>query len=207
MNNPLDFNDRVTVVTGAASGTGLATAQGFAEVCAAVVLADHREDSVKAATDKLVAAGRKALAVRCDVSDEAQGSAMVGRTASVTFEPGACTTRHIHPLGQTLIVTAGAGWAQREDGPIEEIHPGDVVWFPPGVKHWHGATPRTAMTHIAMRRLMARSWSGWRRSATSKTAAELASTKENPMPHVIVKLWPEIPRSRSPGSAMRSPET
>ena len=70
--------------------------------------------------------------------------------ASVTFEPGARTAWHTHPLGQTLIVTAGSGWAQREGGPIEEIHPGDVVWFPPGEKHWHGATPATAMTHIAI---------------------------------------------------------
>ena len=70
--------------------------------------------------------------------------------ASVTFEPGARTAWHTHPLGQTLIVTAGAGWAQREGGPVEEIHPGDVVWFPPGLKHWHGATPTTGMTHIAI---------------------------------------------------------
>jgi quercetin dioxygenase-like cupin family protein len=70
--------------------------------------------------------------------------------AWVTFEPGARTAWHTHPLGQTLIVTAGCGWAQREGGPIEEIHPGDVVWFPPGEKHWHGATPTTAMTHLAI---------------------------------------------------------
>jgi quercetin dioxygenase-like cupin family protein len=70
--------------------------------------------------------------------------------ASVTFEPGARTAWHTHPLGQTLIVTSGLGWVQREGGPIEEIHPGDVVWFPPGEKHWHGASPTTAMTHIAV---------------------------------------------------------
>jgi quercetin dioxygenase-like cupin family protein len=70
--------------------------------------------------------------------------------ASVTFEPGARTAWHTHPLGQTLIVTAGLGWAQREGGAIEEIRPGDVVWFEPGEKHWHGATPTTAMTHIAV---------------------------------------------------------
>jgi quercetin dioxygenase-like cupin family protein len=68
----------------------------------------------------------------------------------VTFEPGARTAWHTHPLGQTLIVTAGCGWAQREGKPIEEIRPGDVVWFPPGEKHWHGATPTMAMTHIAI---------------------------------------------------------
>ena len=70
--------------------------------------------------------------------------------ASVTFEPGARTAWHTHPLGQTLIVTAGCGLAQRWGGPIEEIRPGDVVWFPPGEKHWHGATAATAMTHIAI---------------------------------------------------------
>src|SRR6187397_2589995 len=70
--------------------------------------------------------------------------------AMVTFEPGARTAWHTHPLGQTLIVTAGVGWVQREGGPVEEIRPGDIVWFPPGLKHWHGATATTAMTHIAI---------------------------------------------------------
>jgi quercetin dioxygenase-like cupin family protein len=70
--------------------------------------------------------------------------------AHVTFEPGARTAWHTHPLGQTLIVTSGCGWAQREGGPIEEIRPGDVVWFSPDEKHWHGAAPTTAMTHIAI---------------------------------------------------------
>jgi quercetin dioxygenase-like cupin family protein len=70
--------------------------------------------------------------------------------AAVTFEPGARTAWHTHPLGQTLIVTQGAGRAQRWGGPIENILPGDVVWFPPGEKHWHGATPTTAMTHFAI---------------------------------------------------------
>ena len=70
--------------------------------------------------------------------------------ASVTFEPGARTAWHTHPLGQTLIVTAGCGLAQREGGPVEEIRLGDVVWFAPGEKHWHGATATTAMTHIAV---------------------------------------------------------
>ena len=70
--------------------------------------------------------------------------------ASVTFEPGARTAWHTHPLGQTLIVTAGAGLAQRWGSPIEEIRPGDVIGFPPGEKHWHGATATTAMTHIAI---------------------------------------------------------
>jgi quercetin dioxygenase-like cupin family protein len=70
--------------------------------------------------------------------------------ASVTFEPGARTAWHTHPLGQTLIVTAGCGWVQSWGGPVEEIRPGDVIWFPPGEKHWHGATATTAMTHIAV---------------------------------------------------------
>ena len=69
---------------------------------------------------------------------------------SVTFEPAARTAWHTHPLGQTLIVTAGCGWVQRWGGPVEEIRPGDVIWFPPGEKHWHGATAATAMTHIAI---------------------------------------------------------
>jgi quercetin dioxygenase-like cupin family protein len=70
--------------------------------------------------------------------------------ATVTFEPGARTAWHTHPLGQTLIVTAGCGRVQREGGPIEEIHPGDVICLPPGEKHWHGAAPTTAVTHIAI---------------------------------------------------------
>jgi quercetin dioxygenase-like cupin family protein len=74
--------------------------------------------------------------------------------ASVTFEPGARTAWHTHPLGQTLIVTFGCGWVQREGGPVEEIRPGHVVWFPPGGKHWHGATPTTAMTHIAVQEML-----------------------------------------------------
>jgi quercetin dioxygenase-like cupin family protein len=70
--------------------------------------------------------------------------------ASVTFEPGARTAWHTHPLGQTLIVTAGCGLVQRWGGSVEEIRPGDVIWFPPGEKHWHGASPTTALTHIAV---------------------------------------------------------
>ena len=73
-----------------------------------------------------------------------------GAGNTVTFEPGARTAWHTHPLGQTLIVTAGFGLAQREGGPIEDIRPGDVVWFEPGEKHWHGASPTTAMSHIAI---------------------------------------------------------
>lgn len=80
----------------------------------------------------------------------AANAARRAAAASVTFEPGARTAWHTHPLGQTLIVTAGLGLVQREGGPVEEIRPGDVVWFEPGEEHWHGATPTTAMTHIAI---------------------------------------------------------
>lgn len=80
----------------------------------------------------------------------AANEARRGAGGAVTFEPGARTAWHTHPLGQTLIVTAGFGQAQREGGPIEAIRPGDVVWFAPGEKHWHGASPTTAMTHIAI---------------------------------------------------------
>ena len=73
-----------------------------------------------------------------------------GFGASVTFEPGAHSAWHSHPLGQTLIVTAGCGLVQSWGGPVEKIQPGDVIWCPPGEKHWHGATPTTAMTHIAI---------------------------------------------------------
>jgi quercetin dioxygenase-like cupin family protein len=88
-------------------------------------------------------------AVRVDSLVDAGEPARVA-AAMVTFEPGARTAWHTHPLGQTLIVTAGCGWAQREGGPVEEIRPGDVVWFAPGEKHWHGATATTGMTHIAI---------------------------------------------------------
>jgi quercetin dioxygenase-like cupin family protein len=87
--------------------------------------------------------------VRVDPLFEAPEPARV-RGASVTFEPGARTAWHTHPLGQTLIVISGFGRVQRLGGEIEEIRPGDVVWFAPGEKHWHGAGPATAMTHIAI---------------------------------------------------------
>jgi quercetin dioxygenase-like cupin family protein len=87
--------------------------------------------------------------VRIDPLFQAGASGRVGG-AAVTFEPGARTAWHTHPLGQTLIVTMGAGRVQRWGGPLEEIRPGDVVWFPAGEKHWHGAAPKTAMTHIAV---------------------------------------------------------
>ena len=87
--------------------------------------------------------------VRQDPIIEAPAPARL-RAVTVTFEPGARTAWHTHPLGQTLIVTSGRGWVQVWGGRVEEVHPGDVVWFPPGEKHWHGATPTTAMTHIAI---------------------------------------------------------
>ncbi len=87
--------------------------------------------------------------VRLDSRFDGEAPARVGG-ATVTFEPGARTAWHTHPLGQTLIVVSGLGWVQREGGPIEEIRPGDIVWFAPGEKHWHGATATTAMSHIAI---------------------------------------------------------
>ena len=87
--------------------------------------------------------------VRMDPLVDASEPARVAGTM-VTFEPGARTAWQTHPLGQTLIVTAGCGWAQREGGPVEEIRPGDVVWIAPGEKHWHGATATTGMTHIVI---------------------------------------------------------
>lgn len=87
--------------------------------------------------------------VRIDAPFSGTAPARVGG-ATVTFEPGARTAWHTHPLGQTLIVVSGLGRAQREGGPVEEIRPGDIVWFEPGEKHWHGASPSVAMTHIAI---------------------------------------------------------
>jgi quercetin dioxygenase-like cupin family protein len=87
--------------------------------------------------------------VRIDPLQQAQAPARVS-AASVTFEPGARTAWHTHPLGQTLIIVSGLGWVQREGGPVEEVRPGDVVWFPSGLRHWHGASPTVAMTHYAI---------------------------------------------------------
>lgn len=107
--------------------------------------------------------------VRVDPLFQAPAPARVSG-AAVTFEPGARTAWHTHPLGQTLIVTAGAGRVQRLGGAIEEIRPGDVVWFPPGEKHWHGAAPRQpGRTSRCRRRSTARTSSGWSRSATPST--------------------------------------
>ena len=88
-------------------------------------------------------------AVRIDPLFDAN-DARLGAAATVTFEPGARTAWHTHPLGQTLIIVSGLGWVQREGGSIEEVHPGDVVWFGPNEKHWHGASPTNGMSHIAI---------------------------------------------------------
>jgi quercetin dioxygenase-like cupin family protein len=87
--------------------------------------------------------------VRIDSPFQGSAPARAGG-AIVTFEPGARSAWHTHPLGQTLIVTSGCGWVQSEGGPKVEIRPGDVVWCPPNERHWHGATPTTAMTHVAI---------------------------------------------------------
>lgn len=91
--------------------------------------------------------------VRLDAPFKAEAPARVSG-ATVTFEPGARTAWHTHPLGQTLLVTAGLGWMQIEGGPVEEIRAGDTVWFAPGVRHWHGASPTIAMTHIAIAEML-----------------------------------------------------
>jgi quercetin dioxygenase-like cupin family protein len=98
--------------------------------------------------------------VRMDPLFEAPDPARV-RAASVTFEPGARTAWHTHPLGQHLVVIAGCGWAQREGGPVEEIRPGDVIWFAPGEKHWHGGTATTAVTHFAIQEALDGKTADW----------------------------------------------
>jgi quercetin dioxygenase-like cupin family protein len=96
--------------------------------------------------------------------------------ASVTFEPGARTAWHTHPLGQTLVVTAGCGWVQREGGSVEEIRPGDVVWFSPGERHWHGATATTAMTHIAIQEALNGKVVDWMEKVTDEQYLAKSST-------------------------------
>ena len=103
--------------------------------------------------------------VRIDPLFQAGSPARVAG-AAVTFEPGARTAWHTPPVGQTLIVTAGYGLAQRWGGPIEDIRPGDVVWFPPGEKHWHGASPTTAMTHIAIQEALEGKLVDWMEKVT-----------------------------------------
>jgi quercetin dioxygenase-like cupin family protein len=106
-------------------------------------------------------------AVRIDPLVSAPAPARVV-AASVTFEPGARTAWHTHPLGQTLVVTAGCGRAQRSGGPLEELRPGDVVWFAPGEKHWHGAAKTTAMTHIAIQEQLDGKTADWLEPVTDE---------------------------------------
>jgi quercetin dioxygenase-like cupin family protein len=108
--------------------------------------------------------------VRVDPLFQAPDPARV-QTASVTFEPGARTAWHTHPLGQTLIVVSGSGWAQRLGGPVEEIHPGDIVWFAPGEKHWHGATATNGMTHIAVQEKLDGEVANWMEHVTDEQYA------------------------------------
>lgn len=105
--------------------------------------------------------------VRIDPLFNAPDPARAGG-ALVTFEPGARTAWHTHPLGQTLIVTSGCGWVQLQGGLIEEIRPGDVIWFAPGEKHWHGATPTTAMSHIAIAETLNGSPVDWMEKVTDE---------------------------------------
>ena len=111
--------------------------------------------------------------VRVDPLFQAPAPGRVGG-GHITFEPGARSAWHTHPLGQTLIVTSGLGWAQAEGGPIEEIRPGDVVWFPAGLKHWHGATPTTAMTHIAITESLDGKNADWREKVSDEQYAARA---------------------------------
>lgn len=115
--------------------------------------------------------------VRIDPLFTAEAPARVAG-ASVTFEPGARTAWHTHPLGQTLIVTAGCGRVQREGGSVEEIRPGDVVWFPPNEKHWHGASPTTAMTHIAIQEALDGRNVSWLEKVTDEQYGHGPSTAE-----------------------------
>lgn len=98
--------------------------------------------------------------VRMDMAFTTNAPSRVGGV-TVSFEPGARTAWHTHPLGQTVIITSGAGWAQIEGEDRQDIRPGDIVWFPPGVRHWHGATDKTAMTHIAIHETLDGSNADW----------------------------------------------
>ena len=115
--------------------------------------------------------------VRIDAPFAGKDPARVGG-AIVTFEPGARTAWHTHPLGQTLIVTSGLGWVQREGGPVEEIRPGDLVWFAPGEKHWHGATSATAMTHIAIAEKLNGSPVDWMEKVTDEQYLRKADARQ-----------------------------
>jgi quercetin dioxygenase-like cupin family protein len=115
--------------------------------------------------------------VRIDPLFQAPDPARVA-AASVTFEPGARTAWHTHPLGQTLVIVSGAGLAQRWDAPIEQLGPGDVVWFPPGEKHWHGATPTNAMTHIAIQERLDGKAVDWMEHVSDEQYVATSATKK-----------------------------
>jgi quercetin dioxygenase-like cupin family protein len=138
-------HDEVNMKTLAATTLSLSmlAAQAGAEQGGVTVTPNGSQPSAKGPADYFTGS------VRVDGAFKGTGDARASG-ATVTFEPGARTAWHTHPLGQTLIVTAGCGWAQREGGPVEEIRAGDVVWFPPDERHWHGATATTAMSHIAL---------------------------------------------------------
>jgi quercetin dioxygenase-like cupin family protein len=141
----------ILAATGGAAGL---TASGFAAAQAPAVATQERNQTMQI-TRAGSQASRKGPAeyftgtVRVDPMFQAPEPGRVSG-GHVTFEPGARSAWHTHPLGQTLVITSGLGWVQREGGPIEEVRSGDVVWFPPGLRHWHGASPTTAMTHIAI---------------------------------------------------------
>ena len=116
--------------------------------------------------------------------------------ASVTFEPGARTAWHTHPLGQTLIVTAGAAGRSVGGGPIEEIRPGDVVWFAPGEKHWHGATPTTAMTHIAIQEKLDGKVVDWLEHVTDEQYLKAGSEASHWRPRRIASDRTRLSRSQ-----------
>ena len=116
--------------------------------------------------------------VRVDSLFQAPNPARVV-SAAVTFEPGARTAWHTHPLGQTLIVTAGCGRVQRWGDPVEEIRPGDVVWIPPAEKHWHGASPTTAMTHIAIQEQLDGKTAEWMEQVTDEQYNALSGPAKN----------------------------
>jgi quercetin dioxygenase-like cupin family protein len=141
-----DLRSRRSVLSAAAAMLALPLARAWGALSGGGRMEIKRsgsQSSVKGPADWFTGA------VRIDPLIDAPAPARVNG-ASVRFEPGARTAWHTHPLGQTLIVTAGVGRAQRWDGPIEELRSGDVVWFAPGEKHWHGAAPTTGMTHIAV---------------------------------------------------------
>ena len=133
--------------------------------------------------------------VRIDpLFESADPARVVG--ASVTFEPGARTAWHTHPLGQTLMVTAGCGLAQSWGGPIEHIRPGDVIWFPPGEKHWHGATAATAMTHIAIQEKIDGKAVEWMEKVSDEQYDGGAKSAGAGRVEVLTVFETEIPRSQ-----------